>query len=213
MDRAEFLNRLEAQLLDVPQAEREEALQYYEDYLNDAGDAGDFDILQELGTPEEVADSIRNGLGQDSSGVGERSYGSQSNRSGPAGENRQDSSRSGQAGDSGYFSENGYVDREPQKAASGMAVDFADRLRSACGASDWVWAACGGNFRSLCPVYHRNCTAGLRNRLCRRGHLGADSGVYTDRSVASGGDDWNRHQFGSNRNRYFDDNAYGMADR
>ena len=40
MDRAEFLNRLEAQLLDVPQAEREEALQYYEDYLNDAGDAG-----------------------------------------------------------------------------------------------------------------------------------------------------------------------------
>ena len=75
MDRAEFLNRLEAQLLDVPQAEREEALQYYEDYLNDAGDAGDFDILQELGTPEEVADSIRNGLGQDSSGVGERSYG------------------------------------------------------------------------------------------------------------------------------------------
>ena len=29
MDRAEFLNRLEAQLLDVPQAEREEALQYY----------------------------------------------------------------------------------------------------------------------------------------------------------------------------------------
>ncbi len=115
MDRAEFLNRLEAQLLDVPQAEREEALQYYEDYLNDAGDAGDFDILQELGTPEEVADSIRNGLGQDSSGVGERSYGSQSSRSGQAGENRQDSSRSGQAGDSGYFSENGYVDREPQK--------------------------------------------------------------------------------------------------
>ena len=52
MDRAEFLNRLEAQLLDVPQAEREEALQYYEDYLNDAGDAGDFDILQELGTPD-----------------------------------------------------------------------------------------------------------------------------------------------------------------
>lgn len=90
MDRAEFLNRLEAQLLDVPQAGREEALQYYEDYLNDAGDAGDFDILQELGTPEEVADSIRNGL-------------------------RQDSSRTGQLGDSGYFSENGYVDREPQK--------------------------------------------------------------------------------------------------
>ena len=76
-----------------------------------------------------------------------------------------------------------------------------------------VWAACGGNFRSLCPVYHRNCTAGLRNRLYRCGHLGADSGVYADRSVASGGDNWNRHQFGGNRNRRFGDAAYGMADR
>ena len=64
MDRAEFLNRLEAQLLDVPQAEREEALQYYEDYLNDAGDAGDFDILQELGTPEEVAQCADSYTGQ-----------------------------------------------------------------------------------------------------------------------------------------------------
>ena len=101
----------------------------------------------------------------------------------------------------------------PQKAASGLAVDFADRLRSACGASDWVWAACDGNFRSLCPVYHRNCTAGLRNRLYRCGHLGADSGVYAGRSVAGSGDDWNRHQSGSNWNRRFGDDAYGMADR
>lgn len=107
MDQGRIFKRLEAQLLDVLQAEREEALQYYEDYLNDAGDAGDFDILQELGTPEEVADSIRNGLRQDSSGAGERS--------GQADENWQDSSRTGQLGDSGYFSENGYVDREPQK--------------------------------------------------------------------------------------------------
>ena len=117
MDRAEFLNRLEAQLLDVPQAEREEALQYYEDYLNDAGDAGDFDILQELGTPEEVADSIRNGLRQDSSDAGERS--------GQADENWQDSSRTGQLGDSGYFSENGYVDREPQKEELILLIVFA----------------------------------------------------------------------------------------
>ena len=63
--------------------------------------------MQELGTPEEVADSIRNGLRQESSDAGERS--------GQADENWQDSSRTGQLGDSGYFSENGYVDREPQK--------------------------------------------------------------------------------------------------
>ena len=134
MDRAEFLNRLEAQLLDVPQAEREEALQYYEDYLNDAGDAGDFDILQELGTPEEVADSIRNGLRQDSSGAGERSYDSQSNRSGQTGEYWQDSNRTGQLGDSGYFSENGYVDREPQKEELQRVKQPARGERSA---ADW----------------------------------------------------------------------------
>lgn len=132
MDRAEFLNRLEAQLLDVPQAEREEALQYYEDYLNDAGDAGDFDILQELGTPEEVADSIRNGLRQDSSAAGERS--------GQADENWQDSSRTGQLGDSGYFSENGYVDREPQK-------EELQRVKQpACGErSDADWQSTGSD--------------------------------------------------------------------
>ena len=128
MDRAEFLNRLEAQLLDVPQAEREEALQYYEDYLNDAGDAGDFDILQELGTPEEVADSIRNGLRQDSSDAGERS--------GQADENWQDSSRTGQLGDSGYFSENGYVDREPQKEELQRDDSSAARRRQP---SVWLW--------------------------------------------------------------------------
>ena len=234
MDRAEFLNRLEAQLLDVPQAEREEALQYYEDYLNDAGDAGDFDILQELGTPEEVADSIRNGLRQDSSGAGERS--------GQADENWQDSSRTGQLGDSGYFSENGYVDREPQKEelqrvkqpACGDRSD-ADWQSTDSAAEDdssaarrrqppvWLWILLIvfaapvvlpiGFGLLVTAVYHRNCTAGLRNRLYRCGHLGADSGVYAGRSVAGSGDDWNRHQSGSNWNRRFGDDAYGMADR
>lgn len=152
MDRAEFLNRLEAQLLDVPQAEREEALQYYEDYLNDAGDAGDFDILQELGTPEEVADSIRNGLRQDSSAAGERS--------GQADENWQDSSRTGQLGDSGYFSENGYVDREPQKEelqrvkqpACGDRSD-ADWQSTDSDAEDDSSAAAEGNLRSGCGFF------------------------------------------------------------
>ena len=74
MDRAEFLNRLEAQLFRCSgRRSGKKRCNIMRDYLNDAGDGGDFDILQELGTPEEVADSIRNGLRQDSSGAGERS--------------------------------------------------------------------------------------------------------------------------------------------
>lgn len=37
MNRLEFMRRLEALLSDISQSEREEALQYYNDYLNDAG--------------------------------------------------------------------------------------------------------------------------------------------------------------------------------
>lgn len=37
MNRLEFMQQLEALLSDISQGEREEALQYYNDYLNDAG--------------------------------------------------------------------------------------------------------------------------------------------------------------------------------
>ena len=36
MNRLEFMQRLEALLSDISQSEREEAIQYYNDYLNDA---------------------------------------------------------------------------------------------------------------------------------------------------------------------------------
>ena len=37
MNRQEFMKQLEMLLSDISQAEREEALQYYNDYLDDAG--------------------------------------------------------------------------------------------------------------------------------------------------------------------------------
>ena len=37
MSRWEFMRRLEELLFDIAPAEREEALQYYNDYFNDAG--------------------------------------------------------------------------------------------------------------------------------------------------------------------------------
>lgn len=62
MDRAEFMRRLSDLLQDVPSAEREEAIQYYNDYIDDAGEGNEAEIIASLGTPEELAKSIKAGL-------------------------------------------------------------------------------------------------------------------------------------------------------
>lgn len=66
MYRLEFMNQLEALLTDISQSEREEALQYYNDYLNDAGVENEQEVLESLGTPEQLAKVIKEGLNDDS---------------------------------------------------------------------------------------------------------------------------------------------------
>ena len=70
MSRKEFMQRLEALLSDLSENEREEALQYYNGYLDDAGSENEAAVLEELGTPEALAASIRQGLKEDGSGSG-----------------------------------------------------------------------------------------------------------------------------------------------
>lgn len=70
MNRIEFMNQLESLLADISKSEREEALQYYNDYLNDAGVENEEEVLGTLGTPEELAKVIKEGLG-DNSNAGE----------------------------------------------------------------------------------------------------------------------------------------------
>lgn len=62
MNRIDFMRRLELLLSDLPENERREAVQYYNDYFNDAGVENEEEVLESLGTPEEVAGSIREGL-------------------------------------------------------------------------------------------------------------------------------------------------------
>ncbi|MDE7232608.1 MAG: DUF1700 domain-containing protein [Lachnospiraceae bacterium] len=62
MNRAEFMSRLASLLQDVPLAEREEALQYYNDYFDDAGEDNEESTIASLGSPEELAKSIKAGL-------------------------------------------------------------------------------------------------------------------------------------------------------
>ena len=63
MSRIEFMNELRALLLDVPAEEREEAMQYYNDYFDDAGVENEESIIKELGSPARVAQTIKAGLG------------------------------------------------------------------------------------------------------------------------------------------------------
>lgn len=69
MNRAEFMRQLESLLQSIPAAEREEALQYYNDYFDDAGDENEQDVIEALGNPARVAENIKRDLLE--SGYGE----------------------------------------------------------------------------------------------------------------------------------------------
>lgn len=58
MTRTAFLAALEQLLAPLPEAERKDALSYYEDYLDAAGPENEVRAIAELGSPEEVARKI-----------------------------------------------------------------------------------------------------------------------------------------------------------
>lgn len=64
MSRWEFMRQLEELLSDISPSEREEALQYYNDYFNDAGKENEPEVMQALGSPEQVAKTVKEGLSE-----------------------------------------------------------------------------------------------------------------------------------------------------
>lgn len=67
MNKIEFLKELESLLQDVSPTEREEALQYYNDYFDDAGAENEKNVIEALGNPARVAENIK----RDQQGIGE----------------------------------------------------------------------------------------------------------------------------------------------
>lgn len=59
MNRVEFLAELRAQLADFSEEAREDALKFYEEYLDEAGPENEAIVLAELGSPQKVARIIR----------------------------------------------------------------------------------------------------------------------------------------------------------
>jgi len=57
--RAEFIRELEYLLQDIPEADREDAVAYYRDYLEEAGEEHEEEAIREFGSPERVAAMIR----------------------------------------------------------------------------------------------------------------------------------------------------------
>ena len=62
MTRKVFIDQLSELLSDLPDAEREEAIEYYNSYLDDAEINNDSEVLDSFGTPEQVAENIKAGL-------------------------------------------------------------------------------------------------------------------------------------------------------
>ncbi|MDD2968947.1 MAG: DUF1700 domain-containing protein [Lachnospiraceae bacterium] len=62
MNRIEFLRQLEVLLSGISQSEKEEAIQYYNDYFDDAGAENETEVIRALGSPAKVAETIKSGL-------------------------------------------------------------------------------------------------------------------------------------------------------
>lgn len=64
MNKIEFMRQLDVLLVGLPIHEREEALQYYEDYFADAGEENEQAVIEALGSPAKVAENIKRDLSQ-----------------------------------------------------------------------------------------------------------------------------------------------------
>ena len=62
MNRITFMTELNALLQDIPAEERREAMQFYNDYFDDAGEENEQQVISELESPEKVAEKIKSDL-------------------------------------------------------------------------------------------------------------------------------------------------------
>ena len=72
MNRTEYMRQLESLLQNISATEREEALQYYNEYFNDAGPENEQNVIEALGNPAKVAENIKKDILWN--GYGENSY-------------------------------------------------------------------------------------------------------------------------------------------
>ena len=69
MNREEYLKRLSFLLKDLPEEEIEDAIAYYEDYFEEAGEEKEEQVIKELGSPEKIAKMIRDSVQENQASV------------------------------------------------------------------------------------------------------------------------------------------------
>lgn len=111
MNRDMFMARLKELLADVSEAERDEALCYYEEYFEDAGAENEESVIASLGSPEKVAATIKAGLADN------------------AGEN-------GEFSETGYS--NGYYDSKNEVAERTMVSEAKGSKKKGIGTGGWI---------------------------------------------------------------------------
>ncbi len=62
MTRIEFIQELERLLFDIPAEERREAIEFYENYFEEAGNEEEEKVITELGSPADIAEIIKKSL-------------------------------------------------------------------------------------------------------------------------------------------------------
>ena len=70
MTKFEFLGDLSRLIADLPQEEIEQAMEYYEDYFEEAGEEKEEQVIKELGSPEKIAKMIRDSVQENQAGAG-----------------------------------------------------------------------------------------------------------------------------------------------
>lgn len=69
MKREDFMAQLSTLLQSISPQEREEALQYYNDYFDDAGVENEQEVIEALGNPAKVAENIKRDLYGEGAGI------------------------------------------------------------------------------------------------------------------------------------------------
>lgn len=64
MNRVQFMEQLKKLLSDISEEERQEALEYYESYFDDAGEDQEAEVIRELGSPGKVARRFKGQLAE-----------------------------------------------------------------------------------------------------------------------------------------------------
>lgn len=59
MNRIQYMTELASYLQDIPEAERKDAMQYYNDYFDEAGEENEEQVIAEFGSPAKVAENIK----------------------------------------------------------------------------------------------------------------------------------------------------------